>query len=167
MKILIVLLSLGFLAASSADATAQTAIQSFGNLSQTVQPGMAVVVDLADGSSRSGKVLSLSDDRIEIRRQRWNWRSEELTFDAASVRRIENRDSTWNGELLGVGAGVFAAWARCKAGGPGYGIDVGCLWWSLFAPISGGVAGHIIDRNHRRVLYLAPGGAGIAATIGF
>ena len=167
MKKRIVLLALGFLGVSSAGVAAQTNLQSFGNLPQTVQPGMAVVVDLADGSSRSGKVLSLSDDRIEIRRQRWNWRSEQLTFDIASVRRIEHRDSTWNGELLGVGAGVLAAWVRCKTAGPAYGLDLGCLGWSVFAPISGGVAGHIIDRSHRRVLYLAPGGAGIAATIGF
>jgi hypothetical protein len=128
---------------------------------------MIVVVDLADGSSKSGKVMSLSGDRIEIRRRRWNWRSEQLTFAAGAVRRIEHRDSTWNGGLLGVGAGVLAAWVRCKTGGPDYGLDVGCLGWSFFAPLGGGIAGHIVDHNYRRPVYVVPGGVGVTATIGF
>ena len=167
MKKRIVLLALGFLGVSSTDVTAQTAIHSFGDLSETVRPGMTVVVDLADGSSRSGKVLSLAGDRIEICRRRWNWRSEQLTFAAGAVRRIEHRDSTWNGKLLGVGAGVLAAWVRCKTSGPDYGLDVGCLGWSLFAPIGGGIAGHIVDHNHRRPVYVAPRVVGVTATIGF
>jgi hypothetical protein len=151
----------------SADVTAQTAIHSFADLSEAVRPGMTVVVDLADGSRRSGKVLSLSGDRIEIRRRRWNWRAEQLTFAAGAVRRIEHRDSTWNGELLGVGAGVLAAWVRCKTGGPDSGVDVGCLGWSLFAPMGGGIVGHIVDHNHRRSVYVAPGVVAVSATIGF
>jgi hypothetical protein len=179
MKKRVVLLALGLLAVSSGDVAAQTAVQSFGDLSEAVTPGMTVVVDLADGRTRSGKVVSLSGDRIEIRRRRWNWRAEQLTFGAGSVRRIENRDSTWNGEFLGAGAGALVAWVRCKTGGPRSGVDVGCFAWSFVAPIGGGIAGHVIDRNHRRPLYIAPGGTriqlaptheagiGIAATIGF
>ncbi len=167
MKVWIVVLTLGLLVVSSSDGTAQPAAQSFGDLSETVKPGMTVVVGLDDGSRRTGKVFSISGDRIEIRRRRWNWRSEQLTFAARSVRRIENRDSTWNGKLLGVGAGALVAWVRCKIGGPAYGLDVGCLGWSLFAPLGGGIAGHVVDLNHRRPLYVAPGGVGIAGTIGF
>jgi hypothetical protein len=167
MKTRIVLLALGLLGVSSGDVAAQTPARSFGDLSDTVKPGMTVVVDLADGGSAGGKVVSLSGDRIEIRRRRWNWRSEQLTLVAASVRRIDHRDSTVNGELLGFGAGALAAWVRCKTGGPPSGLDMGCLGWSLFAPIGGGIAGHVIDRNHRRPLYVAPGVVGVAASIGF
>lgn len=167
MKTRIVLLMLGLLGVSSGDVAAQTMARSFGDLSETVQPGMTVVVDLANGASAAGKVVSLSGDRIEIRRRRWNWRSEQLTLVEGSVRRIDHRDSTWNGELLGFGAGALAAWVRCKTGGPPYGVDVGCIWWSVLAPVGGGVAGHVIDRNHRRPLYVAPGVVGVAATIGF
>lgn len=179
MKKGIVLLALSLLVVSSGDVTAQTVVQSFEDLSDVLAPGMAVRVNLTDGGNMSGKVVSVSDDRIEIRRRRWNFRSERLSFGAGSVRRIENRDSTWNGELLGAGAGALVAWARCKTGGPSYGVDVGCFAWSVVAPIGGGIAGHVIDRNHRRPLYIAPGGTriqlaptheagiGIAATIGF
>ena len=163
----IVVLALSLLGVSSGDATAQTPASSFVDLSDTVKPGMTVVVDLEDGGSRTGTVFSLSSDRIVIRRRRWNWRQEQLTFAAGSVRRIDNRDSTWNGKLLGAGAGALVAWVRCKTGGPEYGLDVGCLGWSMFAPLGGGIAGHLIDLHHRRSLYVAPGGVGIAATIGF
>ena len=179
MKKRVVLLALGLLGVSSGDVTAQTAVQSFDELVETVTPGMTVVVDLANGRSRSGKVVSLSGDRIDIRRRRWIFRSEQLSFGEESVRRIEHRDSTANGTLIGIGAGVLAAWVRCKTGGPSYGLDAGCVWWSFFAPVGGGVVGNIIDWSHRRPLYVAPLGAriqvapareagiGIAATIGF
>ena len=179
MKKRIVLLALGLLGVSSGAVTAQTAVQSFDELVQTVTPGMTVVVDLADGRSRSGKVVSLSGDRIDIRRRRWIFGSEQLSFVEASVRRMENRDSTANGTLIGIGAGGLAAWVRCKTGGPSYGLDVGCVWWSFFAPIGGGVVGNIIDWSHQRPLYVAPvgtriqlaptreAGISIAATIGF
>lgn len=179
MKKRIVLLALGLLGVSSGVVTAQTAVHSFDELAQTVTPGMTVVVDLADGRSRSGEVVSLSGDRIDIRRRRRIFSSEQLSFGEESVRRIENRDSTANGTLIGIGAGVLAAWVRCKTGGPDYGLDVGCVWWSFLAPVGGGVIGNVIDWSHRRSLYVAPGGTriqvaptreagiGIAATISF
>ena len=179
MKKRIVLLVLALLGVLSGDVTAQTAVQSFDQLVETVTPGMTVVVDLADGHSTSGRVVSLSGDRIDVRRRRGIFRSEQLSFGEESVRRIEHRDSTVNGTLMGIGAGVLTAWVRCKTAGPSYGLDVGCVWWSFFAPIGGGVVGNIIDWSHRRTLYVAPGGAriqvapasaagiGIAATIGF
>jgi hypothetical protein len=166
------------LAVLSGDVTAQETVQSFDQLPAAVRRGTAIVVDLEDGRSITAKVVSVSGDRLELRRRRWNFRSERLVFSAPVVRRIEQRDSTANGTLIGIGAGALAAWVKCRTSGPAYGVDVGCIGWSFFAPAVGGVAGHVIDASHRRALYSAPAsriqvaparglGIGVAATVAF
>lgn len=178
MAIRIGLLVMAALGVVSGDVTAQEPLQSFEPLSAAITPGTAIVVELEDGRRISANVVSLAGDRLELRRRRWNFRSEHLLLSAPFVRRIEERDSTINGTMIGFGAGALAAWVKCKSSGPGYGVDLGCVWWSFFAPMFGGVAGHVIDGSHRRVLYIAPGsriqlapargvGIGIATTIGF
>ena len=172
------LLMVAALGVLSGEVTAQEPVQSFGRLSALIRPGTAIVVDLEGGRSISGKVVSVAGDRLELRRRRWNFRSERLAGSALGVRRVEERDSTANGTLIGIGAGALAAWVKCKTSGPGYGVDVGCIWWSFFAPVSGGVTGQVVDARHRRALYIVPVsriqaapaggvGIGIATTIGF
>jgi len=178
MAIRIILLVMAALGVLSGDVIAQEPVRSFDQLSAVITPGTAIVVDLEDGRRISANVVSLAGDRLELRRRRWNFRSEHLLFSAPLVRRIEERDSTINGTMIGVGAGGLAAWVKCKTSGPGYGVDLGCVWWSFFAPMFGGVAGRVIDWSHRRALYIAPGsriqlapargvGIGIATTIDF
>ena len=142
-----------------------------------ITPETAIVVDLEDGRRISANVVSLAGDRLELRRRRWNFRSEHLVFSAPLVRRIEERDSTINGTMIGFGAGALAAWVKCKTSGPGYGVDLGCVWWSFSQLRCSG------SRRSRHRLespagsYIAPGsriqpapargvGIGIATTIG-
>jgi hypothetical protein len=168
------LLMLAALGVVSGNAAAQT--QSFDELSASVRPGTAVDLRLDDGRKTSGKVVSITGDRIEIRRRRW-FRTEQLSFPEASVRRIEERDSTVNGELLGFAAGVLAARIRCV--GIRTEMDAwSCLGWSVIAPAVGLVSGGAIDGAIRRPLYVATGsrvqlrplrggGVGVTASIGF
>jgi hypothetical protein len=142
-----------------------------------VTPGASVVVRLDDGRSISGTVASLSGDQIEIRRRRWFFRSERLSLPEASVRRIEERDSTWNGTAAGVAAGALVAWIKCRDPRTEEAAWM-CLAWVPMSPVVGGLVGAAIDRSVRRPLYIASGsrgrvrpllgaGVGVAATIGF
>lgn len=158
------------------ESTAQR-VQSFDDLSSTVRPGASVVVRLDDGRSMSGTIVSLSGDQIEIRRRRGLFRSERLSLPEASVRRIEERDSTWNGTAAGVAAGALVAWIKCRAP-RNEEAAWKCLAWVPMAPAVGALVGDAIDRSVRQPLYIASGsrvqvrpllgaGVGVAATIGF
>ena len=136
------------------DSTAQTPVQSFDQLNGVVSPGMSVVVQTADGRRATGKVLSLSGAAIEIDRQLWFFRVRTMSIPAGSVRRVEKRDSTWNGALIGVGIGAAATVAECVAtrNNPG---DWSCLEWALIAPLAGGAIGEGIDARIRQPLYIS------------
>ena len=176
MKTRIALFMLVALGAPVGDGAAQSPVQSFDSLPTVVRSGAAVLVQLDDGRRMSGKIVSLTDDQIEIRRRRGLFRSERLSLPEVSVRRIEKRDSTWNGELLGFAGGVAAAWFRCKIARD-ESAAWSCLWWVPIAPAAGTLIGGAIDSANRQPLYLAPGsrvqlrplrrGAAIATTIGF
>ena len=170
--VFLTLASFGILASHTA---AQTPVQSFEQLSIQMSPGVSVVVDLGDGRRTTGKVTSISAERIEIRRRRWNFRTERLSFPERAVTRIERRDSTWNGELLGAAAGAAVAWAKCKAtrNNPD---DFSCLYWVPVSPAVGTLIGGAIDRAVRQPLYVASdsrvhlrpiAGPGVGATVTF
>ena len=76
------LLMVAALGVLSGEVTAQEPVQSFGRLSALIRPGTAIVVDLEGGRSISGKVVSVAGDRLELRRRRWNFRSERLAVSA-------------------------------------------------------------------------------------
>ena len=140
------------LALVAVDSAAQTPVQSFDRLADVVSPGMSVVVQTADGRSATGKVVSLTGAAIEIDRELLFFRVRRVSFPGASVRRIERRDSTWNGALIGIGIGVAATAVKCAAtkDNPD---DWSCLSWALMVPLSGGAVGERIDKAIRQPLY--------------
>ena len=154
MKTRSVLLTLAIIGILAVEARAQTPAQSFEDLSTQVSPGTAVVVTRADGRHTDGKVVSIASDRIEIRHRRWNFRTERLSFFEPTVVRIERRDSTWNGELMGTAVGAAVAWTRCRATRQSP-DDFSCLWWIPVSPAVGSLVGGAIDRAVRRPLYVA------------
>ena len=167
-RILFTMVTVGLLASQAA---AQTPVQSFEQLSTQVSPGVPVVVHHGNGRRTTGKVTSIADDRIEIGRRRWNFRTDQLSFSEGSVVRIERNDSAWNGTVLGVGVGAAVAWARCRTSRSG---DLSCLGWIPLSPLVGGVIGGVIDSTTRQPLFVAPrsgvhlrpvSGRGVGATV--
>jgi hypothetical protein len=150
----------------------------FEELQPLVKAGQQVIVWGDDGRKTEGRVVSLTGNQFEIRRRRWfRFRQERLVFAEDSVGRIEHRDSTWNGELLGLGIGSVTTLVACKSiKDPD---DWSCLSWIALAPTVGLLSGQIIDGAINRT-YVSPGGtrvtllpllgrerAGLAATLWF
>lgn len=150
---IILLAALGSL---TGDAAAQPLVRSFAELQPTLRVGQNLIVKGDDGTELRGRFVSLSADRLEIRRTRWFFREERRVFAQDSVFLIEDNDSDWNGVLLGLGAGIFMAWiavADCD--------EDACVTF-LLAPVVGPIIGSQIDKAHNRPLYLSPRGNVIA-----
>ena len=177
-RIICPLLVLMMFSTVTGDAAAQGPAHSFADLTTVVSEDEPVVVWDAYGRKVTGRVVSVSGDRLEIRRRRWNFRTEHRVFTEATARRVDKRDSTWNGELIGAGAGAFAAWAKCKitAGNPD---DWWCLAWIPIAPVVGTTIGHAVDAALNEPLFMRIGNrvalrpvvgrtrAGVAASLRF
>ena len=97
----------------------------------------------------------LTGDRLELQYRTWRWQRRSLTFDAPKVQSIAVIDSTWNGQLIGLGVGILGAWA----------INSGCdnescigsaLLGVVMAPVAGLFIGQAIDRSTNRLIYIAP-----------
>ena len=168
---------LGFLALAPAIGTAQTPVPSFEQLPDVAAPGMTVVVKTTDGGSATGKIVSLTGSAIEIDRQLSFFRVRRVSFAADSVRRVEKRDSTWNGALIGLGIGGAVTTGTCISA---FHTSDGwaCLFWAALAPAAGVAVGELVDRTIRASLYISPsrvrlqpvGGAhqvGVVARIAF
>jgi hypothetical protein len=103
------LLLLAILVLAANDAAAQAPVESFADLQPLIKEGQQVVIQGDDGRKITGAVVSLTGNQLEIRRERWfGLRPEHLVFMEASVRRIEHKDSDWNGSLIGGGLGLLA-----------------------------------------------------------
>ena len=163
--------------AGSRGAAAQANAPSFSDLQALVRRGEQVIVRTMDGRNVSGQVVSLGPDGLELRRRRWNFRSDQQVFVESSIRRIEKRDSSWNGQVLGAGAGVLTAWIACRSiHDPD---NWSCLAWMPIAPAAGSIIGGAIDSAVNRALYVAPqrsvtlrtaagrGNAGLAVSVSF
>ena len=167
-NVLLITLSVGLVASQAA---AQTPVASFEELSAHVSPGVAVIVQLADGRRTTGKLTAIDGDRIGVIRRRWNWRKEQMSFTEESVIRIERHDSLWNGSAVGIAAGAAVAWARCRMSRPD---DYSCLAWVPLSPLFGGLIGGLIDNATHQSLYVASrsgvqlrpiSGRGVGATV--
>ena len=80
-------------------AGAQTT-DSFERLPGILKAGQTVVVSSNDGRSTRGKVVSVSATSLTL---------DVGVFPSDSVTAVERRDSSWNGILIGLGAGIAAA----------------------------------------------------------
>lgn len=152
----IVLFAIFVLTASGA--AAQAPVRSFADLQPTLRLGQRVIVKDDDGRATRGRFASLAGDRLEIRRARWFFREERLTFREESVWVVENDDSDWNGTLIGFGLGIGVmalAVESCTSDE--------CVGFVL-APVFGAVVGGMIDKAHNRPLYLSPRATSIAVS---
>jgi len=91
---------------------AQSTATSFEGLQAALTGGPEVIVRDAEGRKTRGRVSSVSQDQIVIKKNtsailRLFGRSQERTFPADAVTRIEIVDSTWNGALVGAAVAPF------------------------------------------------------------
>jgi hypothetical protein len=165
---------------SLAQAQVPPPARSFLELQRTLTTGEQVTVLDRQNRRATGRVVSVSGDRIEIMSSRStilgrSSRGRSFAFAEGDVRWIVREDSTWNGRLIGTGLGIVAAGmivARTDS-------QRAALSALIFLPPIGGAAGHAIDARNRRALYLSPNAAfairpsfgsraaGIAATVTF
>ena len=147
-------LLLAALVLAASEAAAQAPVQSFADLQPLVKAGQRVTVWGDDGSKTTGRVLSLAGNQLEIERRRW-FRRERRVFTEQSVGRIEDRDSTLNGELNGLAIGGCIALFVCAADDWGW----SCLPSIALGPLGGALAGGLIDGAINRPLYVSAGGS--------
>ena len=90
-------------------------VQSFRDLQPVVTSGQEVIVWQNDGRKTRGRVVSLSGDKLELRRPpRFIGRERHDVYVESAVTRIEVRDSTLNGGLIGLGLGLLVAVVATK-----------------------------------------------------
>jgi hypothetical protein len=143
----------------------QAPAQTFADLQPLLKTGQTLIVEDEDGRTTSGRLVSLAGDRLEISSRRGLFGREPRVFSEVSVRRIRQRDSTWNGALIGLGAGVLAAFV---ANGACTGDHAGCLSVVVLAPFAGLFVGDFVDGRMNRTVYLPaqPGGIVVAPLLG-
>jgi len=95
---------------------AQSTATSFEGLQAALTGGREVIVRDAEGRKTRGRVSSVSQDQLVIKKNtsailRLFGRSQERTFGADAVTRIEIVDSTWNGALVGAAVAPFVVLA--------------------------------------------------------
>lgn len=97
-------LILALIAACAHPATAQTTVDTFGELAQVLKPGNTVFVQDEKGERTKGKISELSDASIQL--MTGGFRNRTLTLPADRVMRVSKVDSKWNGFVIGVIAGM-------------------------------------------------------------
>jgi len=141
----------------SASASAQPAPGTFQSLrdADLIKPGDAFVVRRSDGTRVTGQLQEVVPGKLRLR-----VRGNLLELSEAEVDRIERRDPADDGALVGAltGGGVAAAWSAIGCGV--YGGGSLCLFeYGLFLGVplvvSGGVAGYLVDRAMRHVVFVA------------
>jgi len=129
----------------------QAPARTFADLQPILKTGQTLIVEDKDGRTTRGRLVSLAGDRLEISRRRGLFGREPRVFSGASVRRIRHKDSTWNGALIGLGAGVMAAFV---GNGACTGDNAGCLSVVALGPVVGLFVGDLVDGRMNRTVYL-------------
>jgi hypothetical protein len=80
--------------------------RSFTALQPLLTPGERLIIRDGSGRTTHGRLVSLSGDELEIKRRRWNLRTERRAWTEGTVERIQHEDSTWEGKALGAAIGV-------------------------------------------------------------
>jgi hypothetical protein len=81
---------------------------------------------------------------------------ERRVFTEEAVSGIEHRDSTWNGNLLGGGAGLLILVGGLKLPACSRSANAAC-YPLLLSPFVGVLVGELVDAAWNRPLYVAPG----------
>jgi len=154
-------------------ASAQEPVHSFDQLALGV--GQQIVVKPDHGRTATWMVVSIVGDQLAVERRRWTFKTERRTFTEQSAARIDLRDSTLNGLLIGTGVGLLGGLviaATCK--------DLVCIAPFILSIGMGPGVGMGIDEAINRTIYtpnrgtrvtfapqLGPHQLGVAARIRF
>jgi len=149
----IFVLVLAFSSAAAAEEQAEgLPARSFIALQPWLTQGERLIVRDSSGRKTHWRFVSLSGDELEMKRRRWNFRSERRTWAEGTVQRIEHEDSRWEGAAIGAAVGVTAAVIMNKS--PRCGL--GCLPFIVAAVPVGIVIGEAIDGSINLTLYESP-----------
>jgi hypothetical protein len=131
-------------------------VQSFRDLQPLVTSGQEVIVWQDDGRKGKGLVVSVSGDKLELRRPpRFIGRDRHDVYVETAVTRIVARDSTLNGRLIGLGLGLLASVVAYRTADPND-DDLPELPYVVFSPLVGLVTGGVVDAAINRTLFVSP-----------
>jgi hypothetical protein len=149
----ILVLALAFPSAAAAEEQAEgLPARSFSALQRWLTPGERLIVRDKSGRKTHWRFVSLSGSELEMKRRRWNFRSERRTWAEAAVQRIEHEDSRLEGGAIGTAVGVAAAVIMAKSPR----CDLRCLPFIAVAVPVGMVIGEAIDGSINLTLYESP-----------
>jgi hypothetical protein len=149
----IFVLVLAFSSAAAAEEQAEwLPTRSFSALQSWLTPGERLIVRDSSGRKTHWRFVSLSGDELEMKRRRWNFRSERRTWAEGTVQRIEHEDSRLEGGAIGAAVGAATAVIMTKSPR----CDERCLPFILAAMPVGIVIGEAVDGSINLTLYEAP-----------
>lgn len=149
---------------------AQDTAQTFDQLQKVLEVGQSVVVTDVSGERVKGVVASLSPSSVTLDvEDRMGYPDGLRTLSESAVAKVGRRDSVTEGLLIGLAAGVGAAWGgvRYTCGPAGYDPECSANVWTAFALAfipAGMLTGAVVDRliGHGAV-YVAPAAKPAAA----
>ena len=146
-------LVLAFSSAAAAEEQAEgLPARSFSALQPWLTPRDRLIVRDSSGRKTHWRFVSLSGNELEMKRRRWNFRSERRTWAEATVQRIELEDSRLEGGAIGAAVGVAAAVIITKSPR----CDERCLPFMVAAVPVGMLIGEAIDGSINLTLYESP-----------
>ena len=149
----IFVLVLAFSSAAAAEEQAEVLpVRSFSALQPWLTPGERLIVRDSSGRKTHWRFLSLSGNELEMKRRRWNFRSERRTWAEGTVQRIEHEDSRWQGSAIGAAVGVAAGVIMTKT--PRCGLR--CVPFAFAAVPVSILVGKAIDGSINFTLYESP-----------
>ena len=149
----IFVLVLAFSSAAAAEDQAEgLPARSFSALQPWLTPRDRLIVRDSSGRKTYWRFVSLSGNELEMKRRRWNFRSERRTWAEATVQRIEHEDSRLEGGAIGAAVGVAAAVIITKSPR----CDERCLPFMVAAVPVGMLIGKAIDGSINLTLYESP-----------
>lgn len=150
--------------ASAQERPSPRVARSFQDLSAQVEPGTTVSVIDTTGNEITGKIAEISSSSLVLLVD-----GAERRFEATRVKRIERRDSLWNGALIGATIGAVGGWIVAGLGGcpagdsdgrcPGTRAVVIIFQTGIFAAIGTGIDALIPGRTTLYVVPTAPASA--------
>lgn len=144
------------IAAGTAAGQAVTPVQSFADLRPLVKTDQQVIVWQTDGRKVVGRIVSVSSDQLELRRPpRFIGRDRHEVYVERAVARIDARDSTLNGGLIGLGLGLLGSVVATITEDRNN-DDSNSMAYAVWSPTIGVVAGTAIDGAINRRLFAAP-----------
>jgi hypothetical protein len=125
--------------------------RSFSALQPWLTRGERLIVRDSSGRKTHGRFVSLSGDELEIKRRRWNFRTERRTWTEGTVERIQHEDSRWEGGVVGAAVGLAAVVIMVKSR-----CDERCLPFAGTGVQIGALIGSAIDGSINQTLYASP-----------